>query len=115
GGVLRLQWAGLANLSARMIHLAKLIISSRAPSYAPSSIYNDYWTLRRFDTWIQRPGFEWSDITPELGRAWLRYGLSESGSAGNDFARLRSFYQYGTTALQHSDFSRDVLLRLKSI
>ncbi len=114
GGVLKLDWTKLENLSPRMVHLAKVIIASRASSYAAASLYNEFHTLKSLGKWTTLRPLEWSDISLDLGRAWLVHGET-TPNMGNDFARLRALYEYGATVLQHTDFDPAIYLALSSL
>lgn len=113
GDVLRFYWRELTNMSPRMLHLAKLLLASRLPNYAPSSSWNDFHALRRLADWAHRPTLEWADLDVDLASTFLQHGLDSSAIAGNDFARLRDLYRYGVTTLPHEHFSAKVLLQLE--
>jgi integrase len=49
-----------------------------------------------------------------MARAFLAHSLSRTSEKGNDFSRLRAFYEWGV-ARQYSDFNLALLQRLQSI
>jgi hypothetical protein len=93
GGSFSLDWAKLENCTPRMIHLAKLLLASRAGQYAASTTRNEFDTLRRLSLWWAQPGLDWSQIDYDFGRAFRDHGVAKSAHAGNDFARLRDLYR----------------------
>jgi hypothetical protein len=110
-----LDWAKLENCTPRMIHLAKLLLASRAGQYAASTTRNEFDTLRRLSLWWAQPGLDWSQIDYDFGRAFRDHGVAKSAHAGNDFARLRDLYRYGAEVLVHEDFDTVTLLQLETL
>lgn len=115
GGSITLDWSGLTVFSARMIHLAKLMLASRAAGYAAMSTSNDFAALRRLSEWCDRPTLEWTDVDYSFGERWLRHGVTATKNGGNDFARLRDLYRYGAEVLVHEDFDTMTLLQLETL
>ena len=115
GGSVKLEWTTLDGLSLRMVHLAKLLLASRAPQYAALSTGNDFSALQRLSRWCTRPNFGWADVDLAFGETWLHHCVTHTKNGGNDFARLRDLYRYGAEVLRHADFSTTTLLQLETL
>lgn len=75
---------------------------------------------KRFFTWWSKrqgtdgPLFSWDLVTEVDWRAFLDHGLATPGR-GNDFSRLRQFFQWGAFVLEFPEFDRRLALTLKTI
>lgn len=131
GRLLSIDWPSLVAtaaplpLSERAMHILKLYLAYRLTFSKGMTVWNDAVMFRRFFRWyaanygssitVGRAGaFMWSQVSEEVFRAFVEYGLS-TASKGNDFARLREMYFWGTFGLQLPEFDPDLALVLKTI
>ncbi len=122
GNTLHFDWTKLAGFSREAVGLAKRILADRAPSYAGTTTWNDFYMLMRFAAWLPgyaaRAGtrellpFRWRALDTPGFAAFLDHGLS-TAQKGNDFARLRDLYRWGVDALRHPSFAPDVLVAIE--
>ncbi len=128
GRLLHIDWPMIAAacapmvLSARAMQILKLYVAHRLTFSKGMTVWNDAVMFRRFFRWYAagalrayRPGlFEWGLVTEEVFRAFLEHGLT-TASKGNDFARLREMYTWGSFGVQLPEFDTDLALVLKTI
>ena len=120
GKLLFIPWPWLdqsAVLSECARHMAKLFLADKISRKKARTIENDFRMFRRFQHWLDsigRSAFEWSDMTEGIARAFLSHGVEHTADKGNDFSRLRTFYQWGI-ARGHPDFDPDLFRVLQTI
>lgn len=131
GRLLSIDWPSLVAtavplpLSERAVHILKLYVAYRLTFSKGMTVWNDAVMIRRFFRWYaanygssitvgRATAFVWSQLSEEVFRGFLEYGLS-TASKGNDFARLREMYFWGTFGLQLPEFDPDLALVLKTI
>jgi integrase len=59
-------------------------------------------------------GFNWSDLSEGIVRAFLEWSVKHTAEKGHDFFCLRTFYEWGV-ARSYPDFQRDLLNHLKTV
>ena len=131
GRLLFIDWPSLVStaaplrLSERAVQILKLYLAYRLTFSKGMTVWNDAVMFRRFFRWYvanpvfsrmtgQAGAFAWSQVSEEVFRAFLEHGLS-TASKGNDFARLREMYFWGTFGVQLPEFDPDLALVLKTI
>lgn len=120
GTVLLIEWTKLdlhATFSRRARHLMKLYSADRILRKKGRTIENDFRMFLRFKVWLhsrRHAGFVWSDLTEGLARGFLDHGLRHTADKGNDFSRLRTFYEWGV-AKGYDDFDLALHRILQSI
>ena len=97
GQILVLGWTALdeaAVLSERARHCVKLYLADRLTRKKTSTVANDFGMFLRFQKWLvsQQASFEWRHLTEGLARGFLAHGMN-TADKGNDFSRLRTFYE----------------------
>ncbi len=127
GGRVRINWPCLEGpknqpvLTLRALMLVKLYLADQLPRKKAGTLRREFNTFQRFDHWlaatfagIPLQGFDWTDYTEGVARAFLTHGVQQTGLKGTDFAGLRVFYEWGV-ARQYPDFDLALLRILKSI
>jgi integrase len=131
GKLITIKWTKLerapsppvATERARM--LVKLYLAERIKQRKASTVGNFYEAVLRFAQWLARqaavifpasppPSFNWSDLTEGIMRGFLAQGIVHTACNGDDFYRLRRFYEWGVVR-QYPDFNSTLLRILKSI
>lgn len=112
-------------LTTRAWYLVKLYLADRLSHRNIGTIQNEFNTVLAFSRWLAKQdtslwlakpekGFNWSDYSESLARAFLSYGVNHTAKKGHDFWALRAFYSWGVTH-QLPDFSLALLPTLRHI
>ncbi len=105
GDLLSINW-GLVNEIGRInpltIQYMKAYLASRLKSKRTHTVSNDFKTFLMFFRWLKTTEydlalFEWSDFDEALALRYLAYSRKETAAKGNDFSRIRKFYNWGTS------------------
>ena len=126
GKLLTIKWPALASaaspltISVRAERILQIYHAYRLTFSKGMTVCNDFAMFQRFFRWYaSRAGgaestFEWSVMSEEIFRAFLEHGL-RTASKGNDFARLRDMYFWGTFGAQLLEFDPALALTLKTV
>lgn len=112
-------WVGLCDdeiLAGRAGQQIRLYLAGRLRSVKPSTVYNDSKTFSRFLRWWKKHSSErlrWDRVSASDWRAFLKHGLTQK-TAGNDFALLRRFYEWGAFDRQFVEFDEDVAREIRT-
>ena len=99
GSLVTLRWAELAagrTYSTETCACVRRYRASRLVRRKPMTIGNDFAMFTRLRRWLpaKTRGFDWADFSESLARRFLAHGMTTSDK-GNDFSRLRAFYEWG--------------------
>ncbi|MCS3825307.1 integrase [Salinibacter ruber] len=97
--------------SERSERLIILYLYERLRSVKAWTVHGDLYAFGRFVEWWsenKKCPLEWCGVVEPDWRAFLNYCIKERSGNGNDFARLQSFYRWGTYQKNFSDFDRDI-------
>jgi integrase len=131
GKFVTIEWARLEKtpsppaLTERARMLVRIYMAERIKQRKASTVRNDYEAMLRFARWLARQvevifpttrplSFNWSDLTEGIMRGFLAEGITHTACKGDDFYRLRRFYEWGVVR-QYPDFDAGLLRLLKSI
>jgi integrase len=112
-------------LTVRARHLLKLYLADRLSKKKAMTVRSNYRSFIRFARWLAKEthevvvlpesqGFNWSDLSEGMARAFLEWSVKHTAEKGIDFSCLRTFYEWGV-ARGYADFRRDTLSVLHSI
>jgi len=109
---------GSAALSEHTKHLIRLYLADRITRKKAATVQNDFEMFLTFFKWLfvnaNSHSFNWADLSEGIGSAFLDHLIKHTANKGNEFSKLRTFYEWGV-AHQYPDFDRRTLLILQSI
>jgi integrase len=104
-------------ISDRCLMQMRLYLAERLTQRKASTVRCDLEAFRQFVKWWKGSRVDqlhWAVVEEEDFRGFLQYCL-ETPNAGNDFARIRSFYSWGAYKRSFPDFSKDLASVLRTI
>lgn len=133
GNIVTLNWQlvdklvvdGSSVYSSRARQLMQLYVADRLQRRKPSTTFVYFASFIKFGRWLQQQpvwseqecqphGFEWSQYSESLARAFHTWGVQNTASNGDFFRHLRIFYQWGV-ARRYPDFSLSLMRVLDDI
>ena len=111
-------------LTPRTLRIFQVYLTHRLGYLKGHTVSNDFEMLSRFLHWLSRnrrerepqlaEQFSWDQLTETMLRLFLEHRMATT-DRGNDFGRLRDFYQWGAFVVRFPEFDRQVALSLKAI